>query len=1489
MYPHSRNAVVPWSSNVWDCTSSMNSSERNSDSFSTVYYLALRLIAAGPCQESAAVLRREAELFGIFSCSRSNGRGPLYGSAFSDFERFEQSIGGPAPESRLVDMYNHLISLCKEKVPVPNSLSATVPSLFRNGRHSVFRKQETLYLKSWKFEDLIASKNGFPLPVPGGLKNCFDLWSLNKARPCVGMPLPSRAYVKSIIRRFNLQKVVFGHLSSVSCLTVDCTGKYFITGGDDGLVKVWNVEHARLLFTFRGIRTRINDIAVDQDNVLFAAGSDHVVRVYALQDGRLVDVLVGQEGIIRAVFFVPYSDENNRFICSISRLVEVCFWKWQPERKRFDPVAFKFDLASSINASRQMCVTCTTGGQFIAVSATECELTIFSFRAGVPFLQDQISTQTSFKQSIAWANHSLRLVASGKSGLAYIIRYERRKWKPFSLDIKQTLPDDPSGRCPEARASRPRVRLATWNCNDSLVVALCSDYRMRMFDTRTGKLLRCILVSPTVEDVVPHPVDPEVVMTYGADDFLVLWNIADGSVLFKSALNDSGGARGAFIKCAMFSPDGMRVCATTNLGRMYIFGVGKLKAPGPKEQFFHTDFVGLVQNSDGDWLDEEWQRPPHLVEPPFLVNNDGQLYPPSMQRLVPGRENCPEHLLTPDFPMRRIRLQDGDDFVLIYVPNLVRRDTPESREGRLPCCWLTRDIVPPLEEGMVEVNRSKVYASAQQELAYFDLEASKDPLPEPPPTTGRRRNARQIMSTVIVTEVADATDDSDDEYDPDYTQDSSTFSGRRRRIRTRRDDLNGTDTNDQDDADGDGDDGNDDDDDDDTSSLSSMMETDSEEEVSSSGSSLLSLTSTARAASRRRQRGHPIPNTRRRQQVASARRRRPLPNTRRRVRVASSTPSGPPTPVSDRHNFSEWITCTSNRSFPYFPQKGDEVVYFHQGHRLYVQAVRDGNLYRIRDREMPWHRLELNEEEFAIVQDVSFEVLEIRLCRLTLTRVDRQTSAPLDSQFVVRFHDMPNVVDFIVLRQYYDISLRRRWRPNERFQTIIDDSWWMGTVVRREPFETSCPHSNFQCLVVAWESGEQERLSPWDMQPACVNPAELDRHVPMWKYRPKSSEWPTRGIDAESDRIVLGIDHLMGFPCAEPFVAPVDVNEYPLYASVIDYPCDLNTIKLRLQSRFYRRLEAVKMDVNYICKNARTFNLPDSPIVEQADLVTKILIKYIDSQNCHDIAHIYEEFLVDRPGPSNGTSALNNDTPTVDWRQQCLDILANLRQEVPRCGDQLRSMERKLRSEQYEDPMAFASEMTLKISKMQNDRRSQVRSMGTALGAQFQNAIVSVIGDSPEATSSGSAPAFNTRSANGTQRRPPMIDASSDEDSLAESTPVARRIKTRSTQSNTNQEVVIQNGDSPAGNEAQQSTSSPNIASALRSRQRRGAELQNNEEQQQRHRYELRRKRPLVVQNRPLVTSGSSDAEASDDASRVTVLQSSRGRPIRKVRRYDMS
>ena len=39
---------------------------------------------------------------------------------------------------------------------------------------------------------------------------------------------------------------------------------------------------------------------------------------------------------------------------------------------------------------------------------------------------------------------------------------------------------------------------------------------------------------------------------------------------------------------------------------------------------------------------------------------------------------------------------------------------------------------------------------------------------------------------------------------------------------------------------------------------------------------------------------------------------------------------------------------------------------------------------------------------------------------------------------------------------------------------------------------------------------------------------------------------------------------------AAPFSGPVDIVQYPTYCTVIAYPTDLGTIRLRLINRFYR-------------------------------------------------------------------------------------------------------------------------------------------------------------------------------------------------------------------------------------------------------------------------------------------------------------------------------
>lgn len=68
----------------------------------------------------------------------------------------------------------------------------------------------------------------------------------------------------------------------------------------------------------------------------------------------------------------------------------------------------------------------------------------------------------------------------------------------------------------------------------------------------------------------------------------------------------------------------------------------------PKELFFHTDYRPLIRDSNHYVLDEQTQTAPHLMPPPFLVDVDGNPYPPALQRLVPGRENCRGEQLVPN-------------------------------------------------------------------------------------------------------------------------------------------------------------------------------------------------------------------------------------------------------------------------------------------------------------------------------------------------------------------------------------------------------------------------------------------------------------------------------------------------------------------------------------------------------------------------------------------------------------------------------------------------------------------------------------------------------------------------------------------------------------------------------------------------------------------------------------------------------------------------
>uniref|UniRef100_A0A3P8XZC1 Bromo domain-containing protein n=1 Tax=Esox lucius TaxID=8010 RepID=A0A3P8XZC1_ESOLU len=476
-----------------------------------------------------------------------------------------------------------------------------------------------------------------------------------------------------------------------------------------------------------------------------------------------------------------------------------------------------------------------------------------------------------------------------------------------------------------------------------------------------------------------------------------------------------------------------------------------------------------------------------------------------------------------------------------------------------------------------------------------------------------------------------------------------------------------------------------------------------------------------------------------------------------------------------------WIMETTPRRSPFVPQMGDELMYFRQGHQAYVRAVRRAKAYSINPQKQPWNKLNLRDQESVKVVGIKYEVGPPTLCCLKLAFLHPISGKMTNESFSLKYHDMPDVIDFLVLQQFYDEAKENDWQTDLRFRSIIDDAWWFGSVEDQQPLQPEYPDSLFQCYTVKWDNGERERMSPWDMEPI-PDEAELpeevgdgvavtEEEVKARLYIPQEGEWGAHTRDEECQRVIFGIDELLTLDVAKAFASPVDLRDYPLYCTVVAYPTDLSTVRRRLENRFYRRISALMWEVRYIEHNARTFNEPHSPIVAAAKVVTDVLLRYIGDQSCTDILDLYHKVKTemssaedetaevdvdsDTPGTSTGQRVRRKRGVVLDvraWRGQCRELLRRMmdspdsepfRQPVdlftyPDYRDiidtpmDLGTVTETLVVGNYENPMEFAKDVRLIFSNSKAytpNKKSQIYTMTLSLSAFFERQIISIISD----------------------------------------------------------------------------------------------------------------------------------------------------------------
>ncbi|XP_015116795.1 bromodomain and WD repeat-containing protein 3 [Diachasma alloeum] len=1404
-----------------------------------LYYLIAKFLEAGPLRDTAEVLKRELERAKILP-RRLDWEGNSHNQGFAELERKYPHI------SR-----NHLLQVCARIGPIlEKEVPPCVPgavSLLGAGRQSILRTKEDL-LNHYRGITAYSSRlGGQPLLEPSSSLLTHNIVRALQGRENSG-PLSRREAIPTkFYSKMQLYRHTLGHLSAVYCVLYDRTGKYVITGADDLLVKVWSSMDGRLLATFRGASAEIMDIAVNFDNSLLAAGSlDKILRVWCFQTMSPVAVLSGHSGMITSVNFCPIKCNGVYYLVSTSTDGSVAFWSYTKERHEravFQPKPIQYHEKMRPGQAQMICASFSPGGAFMAAGSADHHVRVYAMLGDEgPRRVLEVESHTDTVDSIQWAHMGLNFISGSKDGTANVWHFEQQQWQHKRLLMTTRLPNEPETE--EDSNKKAKVTMVSWDSSDEWVITAVSDFSLKVWNAKTGELVKVLRAHKDEVFVLEsHPIDPKIILSAGHDGQLIIWDVLNPEpiAVFQNFIEGQG--NGAVFD-AKWSPDGTMLAATDSHGHLLMYGFGnvsdKLKKI-PKELFFHTDYRPLIRDNNNYVLDEQTQTAPHLMPPPFLVDVDGNPYPPALQRLVPGRENCRGEQLVPNIAVGAGGMQE----VIEGLPNQL----PRSDIDRLIEALAQRQNIIGVEnddehEHQGEQLRAVGIASPRGSRPGLRRDGDVEGVRQSSGNWQRDNTtpwnkpilAQPLNPAIKVTQMKQLQGMADLELDNwrremkrrppnpiEIEESPNNRTNTRKRNRGIRHGYRTRATRGEREDESDEDNGNS------NSSMSSNSNDSSADEAdlcSDTSSDTSSVYSDWIA-----EHGVNLEPPKRSKRKPVQKKRSPTPPTDSEVRRSQRPrkkvihlPNGV-SEVPEAYRPSEWLTEVIPRKAPYYPQMGDEIVYFRQGHSLYLDAVRNKKVYELGAKCEPWNKVNLRPQELVKVVGIKYEIRPPRLCCLKLALMDEDGSLTGEN-FTIKYHDMADVLDFLVLRQTFDNALQRKWSEGDRFRCMIDDGWWMGQIESMEPSDDDFPESYFMCFRVRWDNGEFERMSPWDLEPIDEErlPTEIGGAVPVLPeeiqatlYQPQVEEWPMGDREATCRRIARGIDQVMTLAIAEHFITPVDLNIYPTYAFFVEYPIDLSTIKARLENHFYRRITSAQFDVRYLATNAEQFNEPHSQIVKAARIVTDLCLKIIKATAEIDVPAVYHQLADTYHSSDSEVDVEDHNMPStsrhrtrssrnlrsqqevcVDWKVACRQLLEALWQ----CEDSipfrepvdtmehpdyhqiidtpmdLRTVKEDLLGGNYETPQEFAKDMRLIFTNSKNyntNKRSRIYAMTLRLSNLFDAQMKKILNNwksakrrsenaRPKSTTATQPRAVKTRLTNGAGPSKAIEDSSDDDE-----------------------------------------------------------------------------------------------------------------------------
>ncbi|EEA06731.1 uncharacterized protein CMU_014060 [Cryptosporidium muris RN66] len=120
----------------------------------------------------------------------------------------------------------------------------------------------------------------------------------------------SKKYIDSIWKpTFKLQRVISGHQGWVRCLSINTDNDFFVSGGADRLIKIWDLASGKLRLTLTGHVATIRQLLIsDRHPYMFSCSEDKTMKCWDLETNRVIRTYIGHALGLYALALHPSLD-----------------------------------------------------------------------------------------------------------------------------------------------------------------------------------------------------------------------------------------------------------------------------------------------------------------------------------------------------------------------------------------------------------------------------------------------------------------------------------------------------------------------------------------------------------------------------------------------------------------------------------------------------------------------------------------------------------------------------------------------------------------------------------------------------------------------------------------------------------------------------------------------------------------------------------------------------------------------------------------------------------------------------------------------------------------------------------------------------------------------------------------------------------------------------------------------------------------------------